>query len=471
MLGLLFKFALYAFSAFAGAAFLVVLRHRFRQQHLWKIPGPSTPLLSGVKFVHYGQCGLYTDGTEGHFYRMFNPYAFPFHERLRQNYGRVLVSMDFWGLIIDTNRASRTYNLWYLTQGPVITSSLKIKPSSKRLVPSLSAFAFPDAQAFGPTLFATLGDHHRRQRKLLNPVFNVSHMRYMIPIFHAVARQLREKFDSVLSSGPQEINIVDWMGKVALELIGQAGFGYSFGTLEGRNDQFCNAIKEYIASQCDASEEDRLSEEEVLAQITSFLLTLTPRIAQRGAERACEDNEELTYDRLVSLPYLEAVCRETLRLYVTSLGPPDEFSKVGQLSSGDRSNENVFIPDNTDVFLHIYHLNRDPSIWGDDATEWKPERWLSPLPESVAEANIQGVYANTMTFSGGSRSCIADVGTYSGFKFSQLEMKVVLSHIIPTFRFAPSKAEIVWRLGTISSPSVKGSAEFSPKLPMIVSRI
>ena len=42
-------------------------------------------------------------------------------------------------------------------------------------------------------------------------------------------------------------------------------------------------------------------------------------------KEACEDNEELTHDRLVSLPYLEAVCRETLRLYVTSLGSPHQF--------------------------------------------------------------------------------------------------------------------------------------------------
>ena len=47
-------------------------------------------------------------------------------------------------------------------------------------------------------------------------------------------------------SGPQEINVADWMGKVALELLGQAGLGYSFGTLENRNDQFCAAIKEYM---------------------------------------------------------------------------------------------------------------------------------------------------------------------------------------------------------------------------------
>jgi hypothetical protein len=58
--------------------------------------------------------------------------------------------------------------------------------------------------------------------------------------------QSREKFESMLSSGPQEVNIADWMGKAAFELIGQAGLGYSFGTLEGRNDQFCDAIKELM---------------------------------------------------------------------------------------------------------------------------------------------------------------------------------------------------------------------------------
>ena len=55
----------------------------------------------------------------------------------------------------------------------------------------------------------------------------------------------------------------------------------------------------------------------------------------------------------------------------------------------------IFVPKNTNVFAHIYNLNREPSIWGSDAAEWKPERWLAPLPQSVADANIQGVYANT----------------------------------------------------------------------------
>jgi hypothetical protein len=50
----------------------------------------------------------------------------------------------------------------------------------------------------------------------------------------------------MVSSGSQEIDIADWMGKLAFELIGQAGLGYSFGTLEGRNDRFCKDIKEFV---------------------------------------------------------------------------------------------------------------------------------------------------------------------------------------------------------------------------------
>jgi hypothetical protein len=99
-------------------------------------------------------------------------------------------------------------------------------------------------------------------------------------------------------------------------------------------------------------EDDRLSEEELLSQMVyvparvdwvalmtrhfprSFLiagtdttssalsrilhlLALHPDVQdklRKELKEAHEDNEELTHDQLVSLPFLEAVCRETLRL-------------------------------------------------------------------------------------------------------------------------------------------------------------
>ena len=47
------------------------------------------------------------------------------------------------------------------------------------------------------------------------------------------------------------------------------------------------------------------------------LLALHPDIQDKlrtELKEAREGNEELTHDQLVSLPFLEAVCRETLRL-------------------------------------------------------------------------------------------------------------------------------------------------------------
>lgn len=54
----------------------------------------------------------------------------------------------------------------------------------------------------------------------------------------------------------------------------------------------------------------------------------------------------------------------------------------------------VVVPKGTVVITHYQASNSDPALWGEDVEEWKPERWLAPLPSAVEDARIPGVYSN-----------------------------------------------------------------------------
>ncbi|ETW83996.1 cytochrome P450 monooxygenase 88 [Heterobasidion irregulare TC 32-1] len=116
---------------------------------------------------------------------------------------------------------------------------------------SLYQILFKDSAAFEePSELIESGvdsrDHHKRQRKLLNPVFSSSHMRYMTPIFDRIAHQLRDILSGKVGdgNGKAEVDIMDWMTRAALEIIGQGGLGYSFDTMNvNANNAYANATK------------------------------------------------------------------------------------------------------------------------------------------------------------------------------------------------------------------------------------
>ena len=54
----------------------------------------------------------------------------------------------------------------------------------------------------------------------------------------------------------------------------------------------------------------------------------------------------------------------------------------------------VLVPRGTILQLDYQASNRNKALWGEDAREWKPERWLQPLPQTVEEARIPGIYSN-----------------------------------------------------------------------------
>ncbi|KAI0671636.1 cytochrome P450 [Trametes maxima] len=415
----------------------------------------------------------------------------------------------------------------------------------------------------GPGLLATQGSRHRRQRKMLTPVFSAAHMRDMTPFFHEIVGKLREAIQARVAAGEKEIDIAAWMGRTALELIGQGGLGHSFDPLTRESsDYYTEAVKALVPSftqvewmrmivpyfrylgpvwlrrkileltphnglqrlkdisdvmhsralgiwaekkkaveACDeavlhrvgegkdlmsvllkanmmADDEDKLPDDELVGQMSTFilagvdttsnglsrilhLLALNTEVQNKLRYELTDARERygdaIPYDELMQLPYLDAVCRETLRLYapVTMMSRETHHDTVIPLAEPVRGLDGtllhqIAVPKGTNLVLNVQACNTNKALWGDDAGEWKPERWLKPFPPALEEARVPGIYSNLMTFGGGSYSCI-------GFKFSQLEMKVVLAALLPSFVFDLPDKPIGWKWAGVSYPTMGGA--------------
>lgn len=65
----------------------------------------------------------------------------------------------------------------------------------------------------------------------------------------------------------------------------------------------------------------------------------------------------------------------------------------------------LFVPKGTMIIIAIHSSNSNKAVWGEDAEEWKPERWMDgKMPQAVLNARIPGVYSNlyvhTLIFGG-----------------------------------------------------------------------
>lgn len=525
-----------------------LLRHFLAKTSVDNIPGPSSN-----SFV------------KGNIGQLFDTNGWEFHSKIAQEFGRIASVHGLFG-----------EKQLYISDPKALYHILVKDQDSFDIAESTLVMSF---LVFGISLFSTRGDQHRKYRKMMNPVFSVAHLRDMIPMFYDVANKIHMAIEKDLADGPHDIDILRWMTRAALEMIGQGGLGHSFDPLineESENNytksvkevfptilrlkfaqefllstvakigtpKFRRACLEWVPSKnlqkvkemsdilgntsneifenkkralekgeeafqeqvgrgkdiinilmkanLAALEPDRMENEEVLGQMTAlifaamdttssalsrtlFNLAQHPEVQEKLRREIREARQyhselEIPHDELMALPYLDAICRETLRLYppvplVLRTCQKDTVLPLSRPIKGRDGNEihEIAVPKNSQVIISVLNANNDSTLWGTDASEWKPERWLSPLPTEVLEARVPGVYSHLMTFIGGGRSCI-------GFKFSQLEMKVVLSVLIDNFRFSPSKEEIIWEMGIVAIPTLKGKSG-KPTLPIRMERL
>ena len=57
----------------------------------------------------------------------------------------------------------------------------------------------------------------------------------------------------------------------------------------------------------------------------------------------------------------------------------------------------------------------------------------------------------------------------SGFKFAEMELKLVLTVLLDKFAFSPSEKEVFWAMSFLQSPVLKGAKSLKPQLPVKIS--
>ncbi|KAF8604786.1 cytochrome P450 [Ceratobasidium sp. AG-I] len=417
------------------------------------------------------------------------------------------------------------------------------------------------ADSLGEGLIFSEGETHKRQRRTMNPSFGPPQIRGLVPVFWQKSNKLKDIWLDQIKGNPEGscvIDVLPWLSRATLDIIGVAGFDYHFNSLEGDDqDELAKAfMKVFEAGQqptmfsrlrnfvpllkiipdtnartdergqstmrrigmklinekksalaqdsktgstaqgrdlltlliksnmANESEAQGMSDNEVMAQISTFLaaghettststtwalykLTQYPHI-QRKLRRElleCGLGDEPTMSELDKLPYLDNVVRECLRLHPAVPSSVREaacniqvpVSKIFKDRCGVE-HSHITLQKGDTVYIPIVAMNRLKEIWGEDAMEFRPERWDN-LPE--AAKGMPGVWNHLLTFLHGSRACI-------GFRFAVIEMKALMYSLVRAIEFdIDPTLEIQGNSTIVTRPSVVSEPEKGNQMPLI----
>ncbi|KAI9661934.1 MAG: hypothetical protein M1821_009174 [Bathelium mastoideum] len=372
------------------------------------------------------------------------------------------------------------------------------------------------ASILGRGVLLVDGREHMKQRKALTPAFSTSSIRTLAPIFWRkgllMTNILRHRFFNSKTKNTPSVEMLDWMNRATLDVIGEAGFGHVINSLEYPTSSLRQAyaslfafdlwsrliqallqqsqVFRFIPSKMnrrmlsagniirstannivnekldrDVKDEkhdilslvvnankllregdaDHLSFVNMCDQVMTFLgaghdTTATgvvwtlhllskhqhvqDRLRQEILSTIPSLDSYLTAPECLpqldvdQLPYLNNVCRESLR-YI----PPIPITIREALC--DTSLAEYDIPKGTIVYVMANAINRMEEYWGPRPDEFDPDRWDKLPPTYTANA--------FMTFLHGPRSCV-------GRKFAEMEMKVFLCCLLGVFKFEPDDA-------------------------------
>ncbi|KAI9650840.1 hypothetical protein NHQ30_000875 [Ciborinia camelliae] len=154
-----------------------------------------------------------------------------------------------------------------------------------------------------------------------------------------------------------------------------------------------------------------------------YLLMRNPNVMDKVRQEVYALVKEGQFGRSTSyqptvVPYIMAVFYETLRLY-----PPVPF-EIKQCEQATTLPDGTFLPKNAVLVWCTWAMNRSKSTWGEDADEFRPERWLE---NGVLISKTAFEYP---VFNGGPRTCL-------GKKMAEVVAAQVIGTLVEHCTFLP----------------------------------
>ncbi|XP_055641213.1 probable cytochrome P450 313a4 [Toxorhynchites rutilus septentrionalis] len=183
-----------------------------------------------------------------------------------------------------------------------------------------------------------------------------------------------------------------------------------------------------------ASESNLLNDETMLDNINTFILASYDTTASTIAatllmlamhpdvqERAFQEindtilSDDIDYEHLSKLVYLEMVLKETMRLVPVT-------PAIGRVCEKETKVGEHMVPKGAQIIIPIHILHRDKNVWGERADYFDPENF------SPEKSDKRHPYA-FLGFSGGIRNCI-------GMRYAYMVLKIAVAKMIMNYKFS-----------------------------------
>lgn len=171
---------------------------------------------------------------------------------------------------------------------------------------------------------------------------------------------------------------------------------------------------------------------------TFYLLAKNPSIKAellQEVQLVLGKREKLSYEDIKDMSFARAVFLEALRLY------PSVPKNLKQCIKDDYLPDGTFIPKNANVIWSPYSMGRSELIWGPDACEFKPSRWIEMVHQpSLFEYPV---------FHAGPRVCL-------GRSMAELEGIFVLVSVLAKFDYVVIDINQIKDANSLTIPMANG---------------